>query len=72
MKRLYGLFERTRGTRRWVRLSPTLAFDKETAIRVFQDKLLAPYLDHGGMVNPAVASKERCLRPVLPWQQNGN
>jgi hypothetical protein len=64
MKRLYGLFERQRGTRKWTRRFPELSFDKPTAIRVWQSHLLAPYLDHGGTSDPPAASYERCLRPV--------
>jgi len=41
-KRLYSLFERGKDGR-FIRISP-LAFDKKTAIRVFQSALLAPYL----------------------------
>jgi len=62
MKRLYGLFERERGTRKWTRMYPELAFTKATAVRAFQDHLLAPYFRD--IHNPSVSNKERSLRPV--------
>lgn len=57
--RLYGLFERQHGTRKWLRLWPELSFPKPTAVRAFQSRLLEPYLDpeHYG-------NFERSLRPV--------
>lgn len=40
-KRLYSLFEEQDG--KWIRIS-TLALPKESAVRVFQNALLAPYM----------------------------
>lgn len=48
--RRYGLFEKQ--DTKWVRLFPTLAFTKTTAVRLFQDQLLAPYM--GGVDGDAV------------------
>ena len=53
--RLYSLFEKHEG--KWVRISAT-ALPKAQAIRVFQNALLAPYLD------PDVCKGIRELRPV--------
>lgn len=52
---LYSLFELQDD--RWVRIS-TLAYPKATAVRVFQDRLLAPYL------GTEVTRGKRELRPV--------
>jgi hypothetical protein len=52
-KRKYGLFEKRDG--KWVRVSETLSFYKPTAIRVFQNALLA------GAFGQA---PERKLKPV--------
>lgn len=54
--RMYGLFERKPGERHWQRIKPTMAYRKDVAVRVFQNALLAPYLDGIGV--------QRCLRPV--------
>jgi hypothetical protein len=55
-ERMYGLYERPRGTRRWTRLFPEVAYPKASAVRIFQSALLAPFLDG--------RSVERCLRPI--------
>lgn len=52
-KRMYGLFEKQDG--KWVRLYPDMAYPKETAVRLFQNHLLAHFL-HG--------TPERSLRAV--------
>lgn len=41
---MYSLFRREYGQRKWERVSDC-AYDKQTAVRVYQSKLLAPYLD---------------------------
>jgi hypothetical protein len=51
-KRLYGLFIKENG--KWVRQFETVSFSKETAIRVFQNKLL----------EYSFAGKNPALRPV--------
>jgi hypothetical protein len=56
-KRLYGLFEKREG--KWIRLFPELAYPKSTAVRLFQNHLLAHFL-HG--------TPERSLR-VVPKAQ---
>jgi hypothetical protein len=56
-RRMYGLFEKVEG--RWVRRFPELAFPKQTAVRFFQNELLAPYLGCGSEVKGI-----RELRPV--------
>ena len=56
--RLYGLFERIRGTRKWTRVYPDRAYGKDIAVRVFQNNLLSPYL------NPDLAGFEFCLKPL--------
>ena len=42
---LYGLFELVNvQTNQWVRRLPACAYEKLTAVRIFQNALLAPYL----------------------------
>lgn len=38
-KRRYSLFERKDGSKRWIRISD-FAYDRETAVHVFQDRLI--------------------------------
>ena len=57
-KRLYGLFEKQDG--KWVRLLPTHAYAKDTAIRVFQSIL----------IDGVFAGKVRELRPLQKERQN--
>mgnify|MGYP003394356567 CR=1 FL=1 len=40
-RRLYGLYERPLGTRRWTRVAGTLSYRQPVAVRVFQSMLLA-------------------------------
>lgn len=56
--RMYGLFEvnTDNGRRKYIRLYPNLSFKKDTAIRVFQNDLLAFYF--------GAAEKPRELRPI--------
>ena len=56
--RLYGLFEMQNG--RWVRLYPSLAYPKATAVRLFQSALLAGAFG---------AAPERRLKVVKPTIQ---
>ena len=56
--RLYGLFERPRGTKRWQRRMAYFAYPKPTAVRVWQNMLLQPSL------SAEHAHLERSLRPV--------
>lgn len=51
-KRLYSLFEKTNG--KWVRVTDR-AYTKQTAIRVFQDKLLEGFF----------AGRKTELRPIV-------
>lgn len=53
-KRMYGLFEKQNG--KWVRVYPGMAYPKQTAVRIFQNKLLGHCL---------YGEPERCLK-VLP------
>lgn len=41
-KRMYGLFEKQDG--KWVRVYPELAYPKQVAVRIFQNKLLGHVL----------------------------
>jgi len=52
-KRMYGLFEKQGG--KWVRVYPDTAYPKQTAVRIFQNKLLGHVL-HG--------EPERCLKAL--------
>ncbi len=54
--RQYGLFEKVDG--KWIRLRPTLAFKKATAVRIFQNDLLA------GFFGGDEVKGERQLRPL--------
>ena len=54
--RLYTIYERARGTKRWHRISDN-SYPLNTAIRVFQNRLLE-YMLSGNM------QIERRLRPV--------
>lgn len=53
MKRLYSLFERQYGQKRWTRLSPN-AYYKEQAIRIYQTQL----------INGSLSGREMALRVV--------
>lgn len=55
MTRMYTLYERTRGTKRWTRVSD-YSYPLNVAIRVYQSRLL-DYMLNGGM-------NERRLRPL--------
>lgn len=57
MKRLYSLFARERGTKRWVRVS-LASMTLQAARRFYQDRMLFPYT-HG-----MVGCKEYRIRPV--------
>ena len=52
--RLYGLFHKD-ANGKWVRESPTLAFKKDAAVRIFQNRLLMGSLEEG---------LQMALRPV--------
>lgn len=54
--RMYGLFEKVDG--KWVRLKPAQAYKKPTAVRVFQNDLLAGFFGGDGVKG------ERALRPI--------
>jgi hypothetical protein len=56
-KRLYSLFRRAEGERRWVRVEGCGAYYQESAIRIFQDRLLRSALSGD-------TSYEFRLRPV--------
>lgn len=58
-ERLYGLFEieeLPNGKKRYHRVSPSSAFVKKSAVKIWQSALLAHFLDG--------SAPERCLRPV--------
>jgi len=52
-KRMYGLFEKQEG--KWVRVYPDMAYTKQTAVRIFQNKLLGHAL---------YGEPERCLKAL--------
>ena len=56
MARLYTLFSRSRGSKRWIDCGGPRYY-KPTAILVYQDRLLYPFLTGD-------ISVEYCLRPV--------
>lgn len=58
MQRLYSLFARERGTKRWMRVS-LASMTLQAARRFYQDRMLFPYT-HG-----MVGYKEYRIRPVL-------
>jgi hypothetical protein len=57
MKRVYSLFGREYGDKKWIRLSK-MALHKETAVNFYQNMLLHGSLELG---------KEMTLRPVAGW-----
>jgi len=62
VKRLYTLYQRQHGTRKWTRVHETIAYPKDTAVRVFQNRLISSALG----ATPGISLE---LRPV-PAQKN--